>query len=183
MFDKETKGVQETQTEGVTGDNFQEVLDNAVSKISEEKDSEIARLKQENLKMSKSIAESYMNRSFASKPSNPAEGLPSLEEAEKAWKSIPSYATNLDKTTAFLNYRHIAMANGHDDPLLIITKNDGAVSEEQLKETTAKCAEVLAQCVEDAKGDPATFRALMTQRTASAGMIIPTVQNKSNKRR
>jgi len=184
MFDEEKKdvvdGVGTSQPE-VDADNFTDVLKETTSKIRNEYESQIAHLKQENLKLSKDVANSFMNASFASKPSNPAEGLPSLKEAEDAWRSVPAYATNLDKTTAFLNYRHIAMANGHEDPLLVITNNDGDVPLSELREEAAKCANVLAQCVEEAHGDPDTFRAAMARRTT--GTVLPTPQNKPNKRR
>ena len=149
----------ETKTDNEQEQDYLEAIqnlkDNTVSKEQYEK------LRAENKKLLNAV----LNDQKADKKEEPVETVEQLQNDLKAIKSELANAqekgmSNLEFTSKALKYREKAMKLGLQDPFV---PNTPTGPEENDFRSAERVAEVLQKCVDDAKGNPATFRNLFEQ--------------------
>lgn len=149
----------ETKTDNEQEQDYLEAIknlkDNTVSKEQYEK------LRAENKKLLNAV----LNDQKADKKEEPVETVEQLQNDLKAIKSELANAqekgmSNLECTSKALRYREKAMKLGLQDPFV---PNTPTGPEENDFRSAERVAEVLQKCVDEANGNPATFRNLFEQ--------------------
>lgn len=134
---------------------IQNLKDNTVSKEQYEK------LRAENKKLLNAV----LNDQKADNKEEPVETVEQLQNDLRKIKSELANAqekgmSNLEFTSKALKYREKAMKLGLQDPFV---PNTPTGPEENDFRSAERVAEVLQKCVDEAKGNPATFRNLFEQ--------------------
>ncbi len=158
-MEKEQEQRNDTNTDNEQEQDYLEAIqnlkDNTVSKEQYEK------LRAENKKLLNAV----LNDQKADNKEEPVETVEQLQNDLKAIKSELANAqekgmSNLEFTSKALKYREKAMKLGLQDPFV---PNTPTGPEENDFRSAERVAEVLQKCVDDAKGNPATFRNLFEQ--------------------
>lgn len=158
-MEKEQEQRNDTNTDNEQEQDYLEAIqklkDNTVSKEQYEK------LRAENKKLLNAV----LNDQKADNKEEPVETVEQLQNDLRKIKSELANAqekgmSNLEFTSKALKYREKAMKLGLQDPFV---PNTPTGPEENDFRSAERVAEVLQKCVDEAKGNPATFRNLFEQ--------------------